>query len=158
MPGATAILALAASVVAPAVAGAYVDPFSIQDPDVYFNLTLPPVSPFFRYNGKWSDGGMAGPTTLYAGANASFYGAGTGAFIYAHTNVTGAQQQQQQQQPASMLANYRRNGTSLGDGKWEYSYNEPHMLYMFALVDGVSASQPLMLDSVTIQTGMYTEA
>lgn len=153
------VLALSGSLLLapPIVAGEYVDPFKTKDPDVYFNLSIPTVSPFFKYNGQWSDGGKPGPTTLYPNANFSFYAAGTGAFVYAHTNNT-SPASQQQQQPLSMLANAKRNGTSLGDGKWVYGYSEPDMLYVFALVDGVQPNQEVNLDSVTIQSGMYTEA
>lgn len=159
MPGAAAILTLAAGcVLAPAASAYYVSPFKSKGPDVVFNLTIPANSAFFNYRGNWSEGvGADGPTTIYSGANMSFYAAGTAAYVYAHVNDTGVPEAEVQQQPMSLLANTRYNGTNLGDGRWQYQYGPTsEMLFTFALLDLVD--RPVMLDSVTIQTGMFNEA
>lgn len=161
MPGAAALLTLAARgmlLLTPTASAAYVSPFKSKGPDVVFNLSIPADSPFFNYRGNWTDGGTAGaPTVLNPGANMSFYGAGSAAYIYAHVNDAGEPDAEVQQQPMLLLANSRINGTNLGDGRWEYHYGPTsEMLYTFAILHEVS--RPVMIDSVTIETGMYSQA
>lgn len=144
-----------AGVLAP-VAAQYVSPFTLRDPDVYFNMSIPAVSPFFLYRGNWSDGGHEGPTMIGPSSNMSFYAAGTAAWVYASRGPDSSSQGP----PGSMIGGEaaRTNGSDAGDGGWVFPYRTAHMSYTFALVDNVPTGDSLLLDSVTIESGMYTEA
>ncbi|CAK9780340.1 hypothetical protein CC85DRAFT_304529 [Cutaneotrichosporon oleaginosum] len=147
------VLAIA-SMLAPAVAQ-YVNPFSLRNPDVYFNLSIPTVSPFFTYRGNWSDGGAPGPVTLGPSSNMSFYGSGTAAWVYTRRGAGSASRG-----PPGAMLSYpgRTNGTNAGGDAWVFDFRTKQMAFTFALVDSVPAGDSLVLDSVTIETGMYTEA
>ncbi|BEJ14207.1 hypothetical protein CspHIS471_0313810 [Cutaneotrichosporon sp. HIS471] len=150
MLGALAIAGLLAP-----VAAQYVSPFSLRDPDVYFNLSIPAVSPFFTYRGNWSDGGpdglpmISGPTS-----NMSFYGAGSAAWVYTHSGAGSSSKDP----PASMIVAGRSNPVDLGGNNWVFPYRTNKMAYTFALINSVPANDSLQFDSVTIESGLYTEA